>query len=214
MEKQNKDRNRKKWTGRIGLILGVGIILFLWGVGFSQGNKWDLLPWKLNLEELNRVFKEKYKTGRIQEDKQRTEIDFQYAPNKSLRVTSGELMSLISSTELPTPARLFGYTYEGKFFGRVILFKDHTELFPDSINNRLQETFPKGRVNRSFGTPRSFSSFEFKSDQIYVFTTERGIYFYEPNLLEKVVKKFQGQAGDRMKRYEEDMKKEFDKAIQ
>ena len=214
MEKQKRDKNQKKWTGRIGLIFGLGIIFFLWGVGFSQGNKWDLFPWKLNLEELNQVFKEKYKTGQIQEDKQRTEIDFQYAPNKSLRVNSGELMALISSTDPSTPGRLFGYTYEGKFFGRVILFKDHPEIFPDSINNRLQESFPKGRVNRSFGSTRSFSSFEFKSDKIYVFTTERGIYFYEPNLVEAVARKFQGQAGDRMKRYEEDMKKEFDKSIQ
>ena len=103
MTKQKTDKNQKKWTGRIGLIFGVGFILFLWGVGFCQGNDWDLFPWKLNLEELNRVFKEKYKTGQIQEDKQRTEIEFQYSPNKSVKVNRGELMALI---ELDGPFHL------------------------------------------------------------------------------------------------------------
>ncbi len=90
MTKQGTDKNQKKWTGRIGLIFGVGFILFLCGAGFCQGNDWDLFPWKLNLEELNRVFKEKYKTGQIQEDKHRTEIEFQYSPSKSVKVNRGE----------------------------------------------------------------------------------------------------------------------------
>ena len=63
MTKQGTDKNQKKWTGRIGLIFGVGFILFLGGVSFGQGYDWDLLPWKLNLEELNRAFKEKHKDG-------------------------------------------------------------------------------------------------------------------------------------------------------
>ncbi len=203
MNKQKADKNQKKWTERIGLIFGVGFILFLGGVGFSQGNDWGLLPWKLNLEELNRVFKEKYKTGQIQEDKQRTEIEFQYSPNKSVKVNSGELMALMSSTDSSTPGRLFGYAYEGKFFGRVILFKDLPELFPESINNRLKESYPQGRVYRTFGTTRSPSIFEFKSDKIYVFTTGRGIFFYEPNLLEVVAKKYQGQYDEKERRFEE-----------
>jgi hypothetical protein len=204
MTKQGMDKNQKKWTGRIGLIFGAGFILFLCGPGFCQGNDWDLFSWKLNLEELNRVFKEKYKTGQIQEDKHRTEIEFQYSPNKSVKVNRGELMALTSSTDPSTSGRLFGYAYEGKFFGRVLLFKDHPEFFPESINNRLKETYPQGRVYRSFGTTRSPSIFEFKSDKIYVFTTEKGIFFYEPNLLEEVARKLQGQADDRLRRYDEE----------
>ena len=204
MTKQGTDKNQKKWTGRIGLIFGAGFILFLCGPGFCQVNDWDLFPWKLNLEELNRVFREKYKTGQIQEDKHRAEIEFQYSPNKSVKVNRGELMALTSSTDPSTSGRLFGYTYEGKFFGRVLLFKDHPEFFPESINNRLKETYPQGRVYRSFGTTLSPSIFEFKSEKIYVFTTEKGIFFYEPNLLEEVARKLQAQKDDRLRRYDEE----------
>lgn len=186
------------------MILGAVCLLLLCGVGFGQGYDWGLLPWRLNLEELNRAFKEKYKTGQIQEDKQRTEIEFQYSPSKSVRVNRGELVALVSSTDPSSAGSLYGYAFGGKFLGRVIFFKDHPELFPESINSRLKEKYPQGRVYRSYGTTRSSPLFEFKSDKIYVFTTERGIFFYEPNLLDEAARKLQGQTDERERRYEED----------
>lgn len=204
MNKQKKGGDQKKWTGRTGLLFGTIFFVFLCGVGFGQGTDWGLLPWRLNLEELNRAFKEKYKTGQIQEDKHRSEIELQYSPSRSVKVNRGELAALVSSTDPSSPGSLYGYAYEGKFFGRVIFFKDHPELFPESINSRLKEKYPQGRVYRSFGATRSPSLFEFKSDKIYVFTTERGIFFYEPNLLEEVARKFQGQTDERERKYEEE----------
>lgn len=206
MNKQKMDKNKKKWTGRIGLIFGLGFIMFLGGVGFGQGYDWELLPWKLNLEELNRAFKEKHKDGQIREDKQRTEFEFQYSPNKSVKVNQGDLVALISATDPSAPAHLYGYAFKGQFLGRVILFKDHPELFPESVNNRLKETFPQGRIYRSFGTTRSPARFEYKSDEMYVFTAEKGIFFYEPILLEESAKKAQGQADEKVRRYEEPYK--------
>ncbi|MGC1404878.1 MAG: hypothetical protein WA974_18370 [Thermodesulfobacteriota bacterium] len=206
MTKQGMDKNQKKWTGRIGLIFGVGFIMFLGGVSFGQDYDWELLPWKLNLEELNRAFKEKHKDGQIQEDKHRTEFEFQYSPGKSVKVNRGDLVALISITDPSAPAHLYGYAFKGQFFGRVILFKDHPELFPESVNNRLKETFSQGRVYRSFGTTRSPARFEYKSDEMYVFTAEKGIFFYEPILLEELAKKAQGQADERVRRYEEPYK--------
>jgi hypothetical protein len=212
MNKQKTDKVQRKRQGRMGLIFGLGLIFSLCGVGFGQSHDWELLPWKLNLEELNRTFKEKHKDGQIQEDKQRTEIEFQYSPNKSVKASRGELVALVSSTDSANPRLLYGYAYKGKFFGRVILFKDHPEFFPETVNNRLKETFPQGRVYRSYGNildttrsqSRSQSIFEFKSDKMYVFTSEKGIFFYEPNLLEEVAKKLQGEADERVRRYEDE----------
>lgn len=204
MNKQKTAKDRKKRMGRLRLILSAVCLLLLCGVGFGQGYDWGLLPWGLNLEELNRSFKEKYKTGQIQEDKQRTEIEFQYSPSKSVKVNKGELMALVNSTDSSSSGRLYGYAYGGKFFGRIILFKDHPELFPEAINSRLKERYPQGRVYRTYGATRSPSLFEFKSDKIYVFTTERGIFFYDPNLLEEAARKFRGQIDDRERKYEEE----------
>jgi hypothetical protein len=123
-------------------------------------------------------------------------------------------VALVSVRDPSASPQLYGYAYKGKFFGRVILFKDHPEFFPETVNNLLKETFPQGRVYRSYGNildttrsqGRSQSIFEFKSDKIYVFTSGKGIYFYEPVLLEELAKKEQGQADERVRRFEEPLR--------
>ncbi len=214
MKRRKADQNQKKRTGRIGRIFGVVIFMFLGGVGFGQGYDWELLPWKLNLEELNRAFKEKHQDGQIREDKQRNEFEFQFSPVRSVKVNRGDLVALVSVRDPSASPKLYGYAYKGKFFGRVLLFKDHPEFFPETVNNRLKETFPQGRVFRSYGNildttrshVRSQTIFEFKSDKIYAFTAEKGIFFYEPVILEEVANKAQGQADERVRRYEEPLR--------
>ena len=62
-------------------------------------------------------------------------------------------------------------------------------IFEDGFQFRtLKEKYPQGKILRSFGTTRSSSYFEYKSDQLYVFSAERGVFYYDPNVLEKIVK--------------------------
>jgi hypothetical protein len=102
------------------LILAVDLLIFFTGVGLSQANNWEPLPWGLNLEQLNQTYQTIYKTGQIREDKERSEIEIQYTPARTIKIRRGELVALVSSTEASSAYRLFGYSYEGKFFGQAI----------------------------------------------------------------------------------------------
>jgi hypothetical protein len=168
----------------------IGFLLIFVEGGFSRDISidWGLLPWGLDLEGLNKAFKERVTTGQITEDRDRNEIDVQYAPTKSVKVKRGKLVALLGSMDPSRPGRLFGYSYEGKFFGKVFLFKDHPEVFPETAISLLKGEYPKGRIFRNFSQSRNFPSFEFRSETLYVFTTERGVYFYEPDTLSKIVK--------------------------
>jgi hypothetical protein len=188
MEEEKTGKSRMKKAGKIRLILCLGFLLFFLGMGLTSENEWTLLPWGLNLEELNQAVKEKFKTWQIKEDKDRSEIEFQYAPTRSFKIRRGKLTALLSLTDSSTPGRLYGYAYEEKFFGRVVFFKDHPELFPETVIRNFKEQYPQGKVFRSFSTTRGISYFEYKSDQLYVFVTERGVFYYEPTVLEKVVR--------------------------
>ncbi|OGP49557.1 MAG: hypothetical protein A2Y79_10935 [Deltaproteobacteria bacterium RBG_13_43_22] len=193
MKNQKKNKGYKERTVKIRLIVYIGLFFFFFGMGATYGDDWTPLPWGLNLEELNQAFKEKNKAGRIQEDKDRPEIELQYALTKSLKVRIGKLKALLSSTDPSKPGRLYGYAFEGKFFGRVIFFKDHPEYFPETVPRTLKEKYPQGKIIRSFSTDRSLSSFEYKTDHLYVFSTGNGVFFYEPNILEKAIRMGQGQ---------------------
>jgi len=178
----------QKRRAKIGLFLCIGFFMFFSSIDLSRGNDWTPFPWGLNLEELNQAFKDKNKTGQIREDKDRSEIELQYAPTKSITVRRGKITALLSLTDPSTSGRLYGYSFEGKFFGRAIFFKDHPEFFPETVFRTLKEKYPQGKVLRNFGTTRISSYFEYKSDQLYIFSTERGVFYYDPNVLEKVVK--------------------------
>jgi hypothetical protein len=204
MKREKEGKDRQIGIGNFRAIVIMGLFLFFYGPGLSQGDDWTLLPWGLNLEELNRVFKEEYKTGQIREDKDRSEIEFQYSPTKSLKVRKGKVVALLSSTESLTSGRLYGYAFEGKIFGRVILFKDHPEFFPETVLRKLKGQYPLGTISRNFSTPRSNLFFEYKSDQLYVFSTERGVFYYEPLVLEKVVRIEQGLFTQEEKKYDKE----------
>jgi hypothetical protein len=206
MKGEKTGQVRQKNPGKIRIILVLTFLLLFSGMGLSSENEWTLPPWGLNLEELNQAVREKYKTWQIQEDKDRSEIEFQYAPGKSLRIRKGKLAALLRLSGSSTPGRLYGYAYEGKFFGRAIFFKDHPELFPETAIRKLKEQYPQGKVFRSFSTTRGISFFEYKSDHLYVFLTERGVFYYEPTILEKVVRIEQGQLDQEDKRIEQKLR--------
>jgi hypothetical protein len=204
----------KKLEGKLKKIqvtLCVGFFIFFAGIGLSRGNDWTLLPWGLNLEELNQAVKVKFNTGQIGEDKDRSEIELQYSPAKSLKVRKGNVVALLSFSDPSMPGRLYGYAFEGKFFGRVIFFKDHPELLPEMVIRNLKEQYPQGKVLRNFSTTLSLPFFEYKSDQLYIFSTERGVFFYEPTVLEKVLRIGQGQRDQDEKRIDQDMRDRADK---
>ena len=208
MKGEKKKKGRIRIPEKIHLILFIGFFIFFSGLGLSQGDDWTLLPWGLNLEELNQALKEKSKTGLIREDKDRSEIEFQYGPAKSFKIRRGKVIALLSSTVPSSPGHLYGYTFEGKIFGRVLLFKDYPEFFPETIIRNLKEQYPQGRIVRNFSTPRSIPFFEYKSDQLYVFSTERGVFYYEPYVLEKVMRIEQGIFSLEERKYEKGLKDE------
>jgi hypothetical protein len=201
----------KKKPGKIRVTVIIGFLLFFSGMGLGAENEWSVPPWGLNLEELNRVIQEKYKNSQIKEDKDRSEIEFQYAPAKSLRIRKGKLVALLSITDPSAAGGLYGYAYEGLFFGRTIFFKDHPTLFPETAIRKLKEQFPQGIVSRSFNTTRGSFYFEYKSDQFYIFVTEKGVFYYEPTVLEKVVRIEQGLFEQEEKRIDQKVRDQRDK---
>ncbi len=206
MLKQKTGNDQQRGKGKTRGIWGAVFFMFLSGTAFSQSIDWGLPKWGMNLEELNQAFRENNKSGQIKEDKERSEIELQYAPTKSLKIRRGNLTALISAADPSLAGRLYGYSYEGKFFGKVVLFKDHPEFFPETILRTLKEKYPQGKIYRTFGTGQTMPLFEYKSDQLYVFTTNRGVFFYEPNLLGQVIKRDQNQVEQELQRYEKEMR--------
>ena len=188
MKGKKENKGQKKNPKRIHRIICFGLFIFFSVIGSSRGDDWTILPWGLNLAELNQAFKDKFKTGQIKEDKDRSEFEFQYAPAKSFKVRKGKVAALLISTEPSSPGHLYGYAFEGKIFGRVILYNDHPEFFPETLIRKLKEQYPQGKIIQNFSSSRIISFFEYKSNHLYIFSTDRGVFYYEPNVLEKVVR--------------------------
>jgi hypothetical protein len=202
-EKAMKEGRRGAEKTRLKTALFLSILFFC-GTVIGQGSEWGPFPWGMTLEELNRDFKSKKKTGQIKEDAERVEIELQYGPDKAIKIRRGNLQALTESSDPSRPGRLYGYAYEGKFFGQAVLFKDHPELFPETVIGLLKERYPQGRILRSFSRNRLISYFEFTSERLSLFTTDRGIYFYDPEVLTKVVKKYQAENEEEIRRYEKE----------
>jgi hypothetical protein len=208
MREGKKRKGQNKIPKKIRLIISICFFIFFSGLGLSYGDDWTLLPWGLNLEELNQAVKEKFNNGQIKEDKDRSEIEFQYAPVKSLKIRRGKIVALLSSWVPATPGHLYGYNFEGKIFGRVILFKDHPEFFPETVIRNLKKQYPEGKIVRNISMPQGIPFFEHKSDQLYIFSTERGVFYYEPSVLEKVMRVELGNFSLEEKKYEKGLKDE------
>jgi hypothetical protein len=208
---QKMSRGQQKKSGSLQVLLAASLFIFFSGVGLCRANDWEPLPWGLNLEQLNQAYQKKVPNGQIKADKERTEIEIQYSPLKIIKAKGGELTALISSRDSSSSYRLFGYSYEGKFFGQAIYFKDHPEFFPETINSTLKKKYPEGRNIRTFTGTQMTSFFEFKSENLYVFSSEKGVFFYDPYTLEMVVKKFQDIVDQEKERF---LKKWRDKPLE
>ncbi|MEW6187969.1 MAG: hypothetical protein AB1585_19785 [Thermodesulfobacteriota bacterium] len=193
----------KNWEIRLFLTLGW---LFLAGAGSGWGEDWSPPSWGLTLQELDLAVKEKNKTFRIEEDKTRAEIELQYTPAKSIKIKRGKVTAWLSSTDPSMPGRLYGYAFEGNFFGRVIFFKDHPELFPETVFRTLKEHYPEGKISRGYSQELSQSFFEYKSGRLYLFSNNRGVYYYDPNILEKVVRIESGRLNEEEERIQKKVK--------
>lgn len=196
---------------RIGLrfycVLGLFLVPFWWIPSPGRSEDWDPPPWGVGLEELNLILKGKNLNLRIEEDKTRADIELQYTPTKSLRVKRGKVAAWVVSSNPGRSGYLYGYAFEGRLFGRVIFFKDHPEIFPETAPRTLKERYAQGRIVRIFGSGRVQSYFEYLSDLLYVFSSERGVYFYEPKILEKVIKIEQEILSEQEQRIENEVKK-------
>ncbi len=155
----------------------------------ASDDPWERPRFGVTLQETNQELNRKNPQLRIEDDLSRAEIELQYSPTKSIKLKRGRLTAWVIAGLPSSPGRLFGYAYEGLFFGRVVYFKDHPEIFPETAPKVLKEKYPQGKLIRLFGsTHRPISYFECKTEDLYLFTTERGIYYYDPAILERMIK--------------------------
>ena len=86
------------------------------------------LPWGLTLEEVNRIYQEKFQAHKtLREDASVFEIELQIQPHKIHTIPRGVLKAIEEVSKgagASSVGRLFGYLWEGKFFGRVVLYKN------------------------------------------------------------------------------------------
>jgi hypothetical protein len=136
-------------------------------------------------------------------DQQRFEIDLQIQPRQTVKIPKGDLVALVETSAGAGPStlgRLFGYLWEGKFFGRVILFKDHPPLSSSEAALRLKTLYPEGRLFRKFTGTAMSHHFELDSDQMSIFINDQGVFYYEPSMLKKVLRETERENLERRKR--------------
>jgi hypothetical protein len=164
--------------------------LLIPGKGWGDDLGMKVLSWGLTLEELNRVYQEKVNPGgALRVDPAAYEIELQVQPNKTLKVPRGGLTAIQETTREAGPGAVgkpFGYLWEGKFFGRVVLYANKPGLSRTQMARELKAQFPEGRLFHKFSEGLMITDFELNSEKMTVFTNERGVYFYDPALLKRV----------------------------
>jgi hypothetical protein len=184
-------------------VILIGWLLFPWE-GHGDELRISPLRWGLTLEELSRIYQEQINPqGELKHDLQRFEIDLQIQPNQSIKIPKGGLVALVETPKGAGPSslgRLFGYLWEGKFFGRVLLFKDHSPLTSPEAAQRLKALYPEGRLFRKFTGTVMSSQFELDSDGMRVFMNDQGVFYYDSPVLKKVLRETERENQDRLKR--------------
>ncbi len=177
----------------------VGLLLFP-AMGFGEDLGLSPLRWGLNLEDLNRLYQEKVNPrGELKTDLQRFEIDLQIQPRQSVKIPRGDLVALVEIPKGAGPSslgRLFGYLWEGKFFGRVLLFRDYAPLTLPEAAQRLKTLYPEGRLFRQFtGTILSYQ-YELDSARMRIFLNDQGVFYYDPAMLKIVLRETEREKQD------------------
>ena len=185
------------------VFLLAGLLLFP-GKGFGADLGLSPLPWGVSLEDLNRLYQEQVNPqGELKPDLQRFEIDLQIQPRQSVKIPKGDLVALVETPKGAGPSglgRLFGYLWEGKFFGRVLLFKDHSPLTSPEAAQRLKTLYPEGKLFRKFTGTTMSHHFELDSDRMLIFMNDQGVFYYDPLVLKKVLRETERENQDRSKR--------------
>lgn len=190
---------RRRWIGVLGLLL------IPWGLQAADLGPLSI-PWGLNLEELTRVFEEKIDPRlTLREDSSVYEIELQIRPAKSVKIPRGGLsfVEAVSREARQTAVgRIFGYLWEGKYFGRVFLYSHHPGLSRTQVTLQLKNQFPEGRLFHRFQDGLMVSDFELDSGTLLIFTNERGVYLYEPGTLKKVLREAERERQEQSEREE------------
>ena len=194
---------------RLWLLTFLYLICCLWT---KTGEAVGIEPfrWGMTLEELTQVFSKGGSSDSIlREDSHRSVIQLPYNPLKSIRIHQGRVKALVEVKKSAGPeslGRLFGYAYEGRFFGLVELFKQTPWSSLSEITRVLKEKFPEGKVFRSFSGPKTVSYFEYRGNDLYVFTNEEGVYYFELMTLDKVLREEQKAVSDKESKVQEDFR--------
>jgi hypothetical protein len=180
----------KRIRSRFWLLVSIGLVCSLWTkTGESAGI--EPYRWGMTLEELTQVFSKGGSSDSIlREDPSRSSVVLPYTPLKSAKITAGRITALVEVKKSAGPeslGRLFGYARDGRLFGRVELFKQTPWFSLSDITRKLKEKFPEGKVFRSFSGQKTVSYFEYREKELYVFTGDEGVYYFEPSTLNKVV---------------------------
>jgi len=194
---------------RIGLFIFFYLTCCLW-VNSGQAAGVESFHWGLTVEELNQVLaKEGSADFFLREDPSRSGILVPLTPFKSARITRGRLIALIEvkkSAGSESLGRLCGYAYDGRLFGRVDLFKQTPWTSITEITRGLKERFPEGKVYRSFSGPKTVSYFEYRGNDLYVFTNEEGVYYFEPLAFNRMIREEQKAEGERESKIQEEFR--------
>ncbi len=185
------------------MVIVVGLLLFPWR-GFGEDLGLSPLRWGLNLEDLNRLYQEKVNPQKeLKLDLQRFEIDLQIQPRQSVKIPKGDLVALVETPKGAGPSslgRLFGYLWEGKFFGRVLLFKDHSPLTSPEAAQRLKVLYPEGRLFRKFTGTAMSHHFELDSEGMLIFMNDQGVFYYDSLVLKKALRETERESQERSKK--------------
>jgi hypothetical protein len=185
------------------MVIIVGLLLFT-GKGFGEDLVLSPLRWGLNLEDLNRLYQEKVNSrGELKLDQQRFEIDLQIQPLQSVKIPKGDLAALVETPKGAGPSslgRLFGYLWEGKFFGRALLFKDQAPLTSPEAARRLKTLYPEGRLFRQFTGTTMSNQFELDSARMRIFMNDQGVFYYDPAVLKIVLRETEREKQDRLEK--------------
>jgi hypothetical protein len=202
----------KRIRSKLWLLIFLYLISCLWTkTGEAAGM--EPFRWGMTLEDLNQALsKEGSNDFILREDPGRSSVVLPYTPLKSLKISGGRITALVEVKKSAAPeslGRLFGYAYEGRIFGRVESFKQTPWSSLPEILRKLKQKFPDGKVVRTLSGAKTVSYFEYRVKDLYVFTNEEGVYYFDPLILNNVVREEQKALGEKESKYIEETRDSF-----
>ena len=157
----------KEIRSRLWLLTFLYMISCLW-IKTGEAAGIEPLHWGMTLGDLTQALsKEGSNDVILREDPSRSSMVLPYTPLKSLKISGGRITALVQVKKSAAPeslGRIFGYAYEGRFFGRVESFKQTPWSSLQEIIRKLKEKFPEGKVVRTLSGAKTFSYFEYRGE--------------------------------------------------